>query len=177
MRSLGGSIGLAIAVIIFNSRIRNSGPLKQALASAQTAALYKSPLAIESFSPPQQALVAGVYAEAFAQEMRVATYVAAFGLLLSLCTFDRISFRRAKKREHSQSAQDPVVVNASSESNADRPGTDSLADEQGVVPGPGLPEHVELVPAGPPAARVEPALQRLGKVGRQWPWRSTVSPS
>lgn len=96
MRSLGGSIGLAIAVIIFNSRIRSSVPLQQALLPEQTAALLKSPLAIESFSPTQQALIAGTYAEAFAQQMRVATYVSGVGFLLSLCTFEQNPFRAAR---------------------------------------------------------------------------------
>ena len=93
MRSFGGSIGLAIAVIILNSRIRSSVPLEEALLPQQAAALYKSPLAIESFSPPLQALVATTYAEAFAQQMRVAAYVSALGFLLSLCTFEQNPFR------------------------------------------------------------------------------------
>lgn len=95
MRSLGGSIGLTIAVIIFNSRIRSSTALKEALLPEQMAALFKSPLAIESFSLPQQALVSGVYAEAFAQQMRVATYISAVGFVLSLFTFEGNPLRKS----------------------------------------------------------------------------------
>lgn len=89
MRSLGGSLGLAIAVIIFNSQIQSSERLATVLSPEQATALYKSPLAIESFSPQQQASVAEAYAEAFAQQMRVATYVIAAAFLLSLLGLER----------------------------------------------------------------------------------------
>lgn len=89
MRSLGGSIGLAIGVIVFNSQIRNSSPLNKALTADEMSALLKSPLTIASFTPQQQMLVSEVFADAFTQEMRVATYIAAASLLISIFTWKR----------------------------------------------------------------------------------------
>lgn len=87
MRSLGGSLGLAVCVIVFNRKIRASDALVNELDSDQLSALLKSPLVISSFDPKQQALVAKVYAKAFTQEMKVATYIAAACFLISLLTW------------------------------------------------------------------------------------------
>jgi len=84
MRALGGSIGLAVAVIVFNTRVRLSTRLTTALAPEQLSTLYKSPLAIESFDVEQRRLIRTVYASIFAQEMRLSTYVASAGLLLGI---------------------------------------------------------------------------------------------
>ena len=89
MRSLGGSIGLAIGVIVFNSQIRHSTSLANELTPDQMTALFKSPLTISTLTPEQQALVSRVYATAFTQEMKVATYIAAACFLVSLFTFQR----------------------------------------------------------------------------------------
>jgi len=112
MRSFGGSIGLAIGVIIFNTKIRSSVTQKEALQPQQIAALFKSPLAIESFSRPQQALVSGVYAEAFAQQMRVATYISALGLLLSLCTFEYNPFKMSAVLAEAVDSNGPSMLAA-----------------------------------------------------------------
>lgn len=89
MRSLGGSIGLAVCVIVFNQDIRASPVLARELSPEQIAALFKSPLILSTFPPYQQRLVAGVYASAFTEEMRVATYIAAACLAVSMCTWQR----------------------------------------------------------------------------------------
>jgi len=89
VRSLGGSIGLAVCVIVFNRYIRASTILARELKPDQIAALFKSPLILSTFPPHQQELVAGVYASAFTEEMRVATYIAAACLPVSLCTWQR----------------------------------------------------------------------------------------
>ena len=70
-RSLGGSIGLAISVIVFNSQIRHSKALASALTPEQMVALLRSPLHIASFSLQEQQLVSKVFAKAFTQEMEV----------------------------------------------------------------------------------------------------------
>lgn len=129
MRSLGGSIGLAIAVIIFNSRIRSSSLLRQALLPQQTAALYKSPLAIETLSPPQQALVAATYAEAFAQQMRVAAYVSAVGFLLSLCTFELDTLRN-NRSSRAAAANDSLDATDASEKMKISRAAGSMEDEK-----------------------------------------------
>jgi hypothetical protein len=90
LRSLGGSIGLAIAVIIFNSRTRASAALTASLTPAQISSLYKSPIVVETFLPQQQVLVAEVFARAFTEQMRVAAYVSAVCLVVSLMTWERV---------------------------------------------------------------------------------------
>lgn len=89
MRSLGGSIGLAVCVIVFNKRIRASEALAAELSPEQMSALFKSPFVISRFTLEQQALVARVYAKAFTQEMQVATYIAAACFVMSLFTLQR----------------------------------------------------------------------------------------
>ena len=89
MRTLGGSIGLAAGVIVFNGKIRDSSALKKALSATQRSALYKSPLALEQLSSRQQQLVAKVYADAFTQEMQLALYIAAALFVVSLVTLQR----------------------------------------------------------------------------------------
>ncbi|KAK5173542.1 uncharacterized protein LTR77_002223 [Saxophila tyrrhenica] len=89
MRSLGGSIGLATGVIVFNSGIRHSDALANALSPADMSALLKSPLHIASFAPEQQMLVAKVFGQAFTGQMRITTYISAASLLVSLLTLER----------------------------------------------------------------------------------------
>lgn len=89
MRTLGGSIGLAAGVIVFNKRIRGSSALNKVLAAPQLRAIYKSPLVLEQLSPRQQQLVAKVYADAFTQEMQLALYIAAALFAVSLLTLQR----------------------------------------------------------------------------------------
>lgn len=89
MRSLGGSIGLSVAVIVSNTQIRNSDALSQALGAEQMESLLKSPLAIAALSSKQQLQVSQVFARAFTQEMRVATYIAAVCFAVSFLTFQR----------------------------------------------------------------------------------------
>lgn len=88
-RSLGGSVGLAIGVIVFNSAIRSSSILAELLSPAQRSALFKSPLVILTFTLEQQYRVSEVFAEAFTRQMRIALYISAAGFLLSLLTWQR----------------------------------------------------------------------------------------
>ncbi len=88
-RALGGSVGLAVAVTVFNNEIRGSRALSSLLSSKQLSALYKSPLVISLLSPAEQALAAKVYAKAFTQEMRIATYIAAACFVASLLTWEK----------------------------------------------------------------------------------------
>jgi hypothetical protein len=89
MRTLGGSIGLAAGVIVFNLNIRSSTVLTKILTSSQLAAIYKSPIALEQLPEGEQQLVAKTYSSAFTSEMRVATYMAAVCLVASLLTLQR----------------------------------------------------------------------------------------
>ena len=89
IRTLGGSIGLASAVIVFNYKIRSSQALQASLSPSQTNQLYKSPLVTETLTPEQQQLVAITFAKAFKQQMQVATYIAAACFVSSLFTLER----------------------------------------------------------------------------------------
>lgn len=124
MRSLGGSIGLAVCVIVFNKKIRASDALTRELDPDELSALFKSPLVISSFNPKQQALVAKVYAKAFTQEMKVATYIAAACFLISLLTW-----QSKEKRPQRQSLQSATVSSTMAE---DEQNGRSQASEPGV---------------------------------------------
>ena len=89
MRTLGGSIGLASGVIIFNQRIKASTALTETLSGSQLASLYKSPLSIARLTPQQQALVATVYADAFTRQMVVATGISAAAFIVSYFVWTR----------------------------------------------------------------------------------------
>lgn len=89
MRSLGGSIGLAIGVIVFNSQLRSSKELNNDLTSDEMAAILRSPLVISQLTQGQQAMVARSFAAAFTDEMRVATYIAAACFVVSLLTLQK----------------------------------------------------------------------------------------
>lgn len=104
MRTLGGSIGLAIAVIVFNSGVRHSTAISQAISSAQLRTLFQSPLVIETFSPAQQQLVTMAFAQAFTEQMRIATYIAAASVAVSLFTL------RPGAERKTQTGEPPVVV-------------------------------------------------------------------
>ena len=98
MRTFGGCIGLAIGAIVLNAAVSSSTTLVRALTASQRAQLYKSPLVIAEFSPDQQKLVAGVYADAFTKQMRVCTYVAAAAFVVSLLTIERRPSPPASRR-------------------------------------------------------------------------------
>ena len=89
MRTLGGSIGLAVGVIVFNQAIRNSDKLQKSLTQDERELLYKSPLALDTLSPNELEVASRIYADAFTSEIRTATYIAAASVLVSLLTVQR----------------------------------------------------------------------------------------
>lgn len=106
-RILGGSIGLAIATIILNDKL--SKELAGMLDPTQLTTLQRSLSTIRDLEPRQQAAVAGVYAEAFNQQMRICTYVSVGCLLASLATFSRhpasIADARARQEAFAKKSQ------------------------------------------------------------------------
>lgn len=89
VRSLGGSIGLSVSTIIFNAKIQDSEILASLLPPPMLEQLYKSPLVIKMMSPVQRAAVTSVYADAFREQMFVATYVAIAAFVVSLACWER----------------------------------------------------------------------------------------
>jgi hypothetical protein len=96
-RTLGGSIGLAIAVIIFNGKISESDALNSMLTQVQIGELHKSPLVMSTFGLFQQIQVGAVYADAFTAQMRLALYIAAAAFVISLAKIERNPPLPAKK--------------------------------------------------------------------------------
>lgn len=89
MRTLGGSVGLSAATIVFNEAIRTSRALNRAIPQGKLDAIYKSPLVLETLSGQDFRLVSHVYADAFTAEMRMATYIAAASFVVSLLTYQK----------------------------------------------------------------------------------------
>ena len=89
MRSLGGSIGLAISTIVFNRFVRGSQGLADMLSAEELRELYRSPLVMSTWDAEVQAEVGYVYSEAFRGQMRVAMYVAAVALVVSCGCVER----------------------------------------------------------------------------------------
>lgn len=89
MRTLGGSIGLSAATIVFNEAIRSSRRLHRTVPQDKLDAIYKSPLVLETLNQQQINVVSKVYADAFTSEMKMATYIAAASFLVSLLTLQK----------------------------------------------------------------------------------------
>lgn len=89
MRTLGGSVGLAIAVVVLNSHVLGSPELTASLTYSEERSLLRSPLVVTTFTQEQQQLVSVAFAKAFAAQMRVATYVAAACFIASFFALQR----------------------------------------------------------------------------------------
>ncbi|KAK3702371.1 hypothetical protein LTR37_014945 [Vermiconidia calcicola] len=89
MRTLGGALGLAAGVIVFNGQIRDNRRLQNELTPQQRETILKSPLIVSKLPSNEQAMVSTVYADAFTKEMQLALYIAAALFLASLLTLQR----------------------------------------------------------------------------------------
>jgi hypothetical protein len=98
-RALGGTIGLAVATIVFNRNL--AGTLGSSLTSAALHDLQQSLSTISKLPQEQQAAVVNVYAQSFNQQMRIATYISVFGFIAALCTYQRnpVNISEARQRE------------------------------------------------------------------------------
>lgn len=86
-RVLGGSIGLAVATIIFNAAVKSD--LSDILTPSQLQAIQQSLTTIGTLTESQQAAVANVFAESFNQQMRVCTYISAATFVAALLTWQK----------------------------------------------------------------------------------------
>ena len=89
MRTLGGSIGLAAGVIVFNQALTSSQPLRNALTADELTGIQQSPLYISELQPNEKAIVSTVFADAFTAQIKTATYISAASFLFSLLTLQR----------------------------------------------------------------------------------------
>ena len=107
-RILGGSIGLSMATIILDNKVRNG--LARILDPARVKSLEQSLKNISTLTTDDQALVAQMYKDAFNEQMRICTYLSAVALVAALATYLKNPASVAAKKER----QD-VVTEVSSE--------------------------------------------------------------
>ncbi|KAF4966624.1 hypothetical protein FSARC_5709 [Fusarium sarcochroum] len=86
-RVLGGCIGLAVCTVIFNSHVNEY--LQTNLTAAQLDSLHRSPLTSLQLPANLQDLVKDVYADAFAEEIKVMMLVCAVMVVISLFALER----------------------------------------------------------------------------------------
>ena len=86
-RILGGSIGLSMATIVLNNKVRNG--LARVLDPARIKSLEQSLKNISTLTIADQDLVAQLYKDAFNEQMRVCTYLSAVALLAALATYQK----------------------------------------------------------------------------------------
>ena len=98
-RILGGSIGLAVATVVFNHNLVNS--LGNSLEPSTLRDLQQTLHVIVNLTMSEQAEVVEVYSISFNQSMRICTYVAAFCVLAAIATWQRnpVDIADARKRE------------------------------------------------------------------------------
>ncbi|KAF2433345.1 putative MFS multidrug transporter [Tothia fuscella] len=101
-RVLGDSIGLSIATIVFNADL--SKGLSSQLSTSELQSFHRSLSTISSLDPGQRAAVIQVYAESFNKQVRICTYVAIFGLLAAIATWQKhpVSIEVMRQRQVSE---------------------------------------------------------------------------
>lgn len=87
VRVLGGSIGLAVATILFNHRL--SKDLLSVLSPAEIETLQRSLETISNLQPSQKIAVAKAFADSFNDQMRLCLGVCAASVLVAISTWQR----------------------------------------------------------------------------------------
>lgn len=87
MRVFGGSIGVAISIIVLVTKIQDS--LQGSLTPDQLAAFYRSPLTLLTFGPEEQLRARAAFIDAFRIDMYICVGVSVASLLVSLFTYQR----------------------------------------------------------------------------------------
>lgn len=87
MRVFGGSIGVAISIIVLITKIQDS--LKGTITPEQLASFYRNPLALFTFGPKQQLLARQAFVDAFRVDMYICVALSAASLFVALFTYQR----------------------------------------------------------------------------------------
>ena len=87
MRVFGGSIGVATSFFVLNTKIQRN--LQSTLTAQQLQDVYRSPLAMLSFSPLQLLEARQTFIDAFQIDMYICVGVSSACLVASLCTYQR----------------------------------------------------------------------------------------
>lgn len=87
LRIFGGSVGVAVSMIILNDDIGKS--LSNILSPAQLSDFYSSPISILNFTPIEQYYVRETFILTFNKDMRMCMYVSVVCLLVTLCAYQK----------------------------------------------------------------------------------------
>ncbi|OAA58692.1 Major facilitator superfamily domain, general substrate transporter [Cordyceps fumosorosea ARSEF 2679] len=87
MRVFGGSLGVAISIIVLIAKIQSG--LQDSLTPDQLASFYRSPLILLQFGPKQQLVARQAFIDAFRVDMYVCVGVSVASLLVALFTYQR----------------------------------------------------------------------------------------
>lgn len=87
MRVFGGSIGVAVSVIVLITKIQDG--LQDSLTQEQLDQFYRDPLSLFRFPPLQQLMARRAFIEAFKIDMYICIGVACASLVVALFTFQR----------------------------------------------------------------------------------------
>jgi hypothetical protein len=87
LRIFGGSVGVAVSMIILNDDISKS--LSSALSPTQLADFYSSPISILNFTLTEQIQVRQTFILTFNKDMRMCMYVSVVCLLVTLCAYQK----------------------------------------------------------------------------------------
>jgi hypothetical protein len=85
LRIFGGSVGVAVSMLLLNNDIATS--LTNILTPTQLIAFYQSPIAILTFTPEEQLAVRETFITAFNKDMRMCMYVSVVCLVATLCSW------------------------------------------------------------------------------------------
>jgi hypothetical protein len=87
VRVLGGTVGLAISTIVFNSEAQQT--LSKSLTPSELSAVLKSPAVARNFTLRKQIAFRLVFAQSFNDSMRICTYVTAACLFIVVFAYQR----------------------------------------------------------------------------------------
>jgi hypothetical protein len=87
MRVFGGSMGVAISIIVLIEKIQSR--LQDSLTPEQLEGFYRSPLTLFTFSTSQQLLAREAFIDAFRTDMYICVGVSVASLFVSLFTYQR----------------------------------------------------------------------------------------
>jgi hypothetical protein len=87
LRIFGGSVGVAVSMMILNDDISKS--LSNVLSPTQLADFYSSPISILNFTLIEQYYVRETFILTFNKNMRMCMYVSVVCLLVTLCAYQK----------------------------------------------------------------------------------------
>lgn len=87
MRVFGGSIGVAVSIIVLITKIQTG--LEASVTQEQLESFYRDPLTLFQLAPDQQLLAREAFIDAFRVDMYICVGVSIASLLVALFTFQK----------------------------------------------------------------------------------------